>query len=491
VNNISIEDHLEDQKEKPRQIKITEFKKYKKVLLVFILSVLLLVVLGYGGLTALSYDKTLPGLRLMGNQVGLKKQNEVSDHLKKISDANSQRIITVKIDENSVEKKVEEFKVEIDRARTTTIALKYGKSYEIFPNLDYFKLLASPSREIKPIFLWNTNTQKVLDLLPNNAKEPEDAKFVVKDDVLSIEPEKGGYKLDANAFMKSVESCLAIGCKGGIVAKTIPSQAKITQAKLLTVRDKLKQVTDRGLTLNAVEKRRKFTVAKSDIVSFVDLSKTIEENTLWWNEANIEMYLKNIIAPKINVKGRPKEISTYDGSVLSEGREGYGLQLEPSKMAVKKVLTDNENTVKLSIGTTPIEEEYVGPGFTPNRVEGKYIDVNLSEQMLYALEGGKLIGSYRVSTGKWSMPTPIGEFAINSKSDKAYSATYDLYMPYWMAFIGYEYGIHELPETPWGRKEGESSLGVPVSHGCIRLGVGDAPTVYGWAEIGTPVFIHN
>lgn len=110
---------------------------------------------------------------------------------------------------------------------------------------------------------------------------------------------------------------------------------------------------------------------------------------------------------------------------------------------------------------------------------------------MYILEGSKLINSYRVSTGKWSMPTPVGQFAINSKDPKAYSRTYNLYMPYWMAFIGHEYGIHELPETPSGRKEGESSLGVPVSHGCVRLGVGSAAEVYNWAEIGTPVFIHK
>jgi lipoprotein-anchoring transpeptidase ErfK/SrfK len=60
-----------------------------------------------------------------------------------------------------------------------------------------------------------------------------------------------------------------------------------------------------------------------------------------------------------------------------------------------------------------------------------------------------------------------------------------------MAFIGSEYGIHELPEWPDGTKEGESHLGTPVSHGCVRLGRGDAQAVYDWVEVGTPVFIHR
>jgi lipoprotein-anchoring transpeptidase ErfK/SrfK len=64
-------------------------------------------------------------------------------------------------------------------------------------------------------------------------------------------------------------------------------------------------------------------------------------------------------------------------------------------------------------------------------------------------------------------------------------------MPYWMAIVpGGKFGIHELPEWPGGYKEGANHLGTPVSHGCVRLGVGPAQTVYNWADIGTPVVVH-
>jgi lipoprotein-anchoring transpeptidase ErfK/SrfK len=29
-----------------------------------------------------------------------------------------------------------------------------------------------------------------------------------------------------------------------------------------------------------------------------------------------------------------------------------------------------------------------------------------------------------------------------------------------------------------------------VSHGCIRLGIGPAETLYNWTEVGTPVYIY-
>jgi lipoprotein-anchoring transpeptidase ErfK/SrfK len=59
-------------------------------------------------------------------------------------------------------------------------------------------------------------------------------------------------------------------------------------------------------------------------------------------------------------------------------------------------------------------------------------------------------------------------------------------MPWWMAFK-YGYGLHELPEWPSGKKEGENHLGIRVSHGCIRLGVGPAKWIYDWTPVGTRV----
>ncbi|MFH1182962.1 MAG: L,D-transpeptidase family protein [Candidatus Moraniibacteriota bacterium] len=122
--------------------------------------------------------------------------------------------------------------------------------------------------------------------------------------------------------------------------------------------------------------------------------------------------------------------------------------------------------------------------------EGKYVDINLSKQILSIFNDGKNMGNYRVSTGKRGMATPTGMFNIKKKSRRAWSKRYGLFMPYWMQFTNQGHGIHELPEWPSGYKEGANHLGIPVSHGCVRLGVGPAATVYGFVEVGTPVYIH-
>ena len=118
----------------------------------------------------------------------------------------------------------------------------------------------------------------------------------------------------------------------------------------------------------------------------------------------------------------------------------------------------------------------------------KYIEIDISEQKLTYYEKGFLQGSGIVSTGMPSMSTPLGEFPILNKIQKAWSP-YGLWMPYWLG-LG-RFGIHELPIWPSGYREGEDHLGKMVSHGCIRMGIGPAEKLYDWADIGTLVIIHE
>lgn len=117
------------------------------------------------------------------------------------------------------------------------------------------------------------------------------------------------------------------------------------------------------------------------------------------------------------------------------------------------------------------------------------IEINLKIQKLVYFVGGQPWKEFSVSTGKASMPTPKGNFKIFNKVKKAWSSTYKLWMPYWLGLDHGQFGIHELPVWPSGYREGESHLGTPVSHGCIRLGVGPAQYLYDRVSKGTEVVI--
>lgn len=110
--------------------------------------------------------------------------------------------------------------------------------------------------------------------------------------------------------------------------------------------------------------------------------------------------------------------------------------------------------------------------------------IDLSEQKMDYYVNGKKWRSFLISSGKPSMQTPVGMYQIVNKSDLAWSASYGLYMPFWLGFDRNRIGIHELPIWPSGYREGEDHLGKAVSHGCIRLGVGAAEYVYNRLQVG-------
>jgi len=126
----------------------------------------------------------------------------------------------------------------------------------------------------------------------------------------------------------------------------------------------------------------------------------------------------------------------------------------------------------------------------------KYIDVDVSDQRFRYYQNGYLINDVLTSSGKPSTPTRLGEFTAFSKYDMAYGGADGQRwgMPYFIGFYksgGLENGIHELPFLN-GRREGETSLGRAVSHGCVRLGIGEAKKVYDWVEIDkTKVIVHK
>jgi len=121
----------------------------------------------------------------------------------------------------------------------------------------------------------------------------------------------------------------------------------------------------------------------------------------------------------------------------------------------------------------------------------KYILISISEQHLYAYEGGTLVYSFVASTGM-NNATRAGTFSVLDKIPNAYGATWNIWMPNWLGIYwagGLENGIHALPILPNGAQLWAGFLGRPISYGCIVLGVYEAQLLYDWADIGTPVEI--
>lgn len=135
----------------------------------------------------------------------------------------------------------------------------------------------------------------------------------------------------------------------------------------------------------------------------------------------------------------------------------------------------------------------------------RWIEIDLSEQKLYAHNGGNIDYVFLVSSGKWA-PTPTGEFRIWTKlrytlmagGSKARRTYY--YLPN-VPFTQYFYKGFGLHGTYW-----HNNFGHPMSHGCVNLATPDAEKLFYWTSPdlggkssvyaskenpGTRVVIHN
>jgi hypothetical protein len=235
-----------------------------------------------------------------------------------------------------------------------------------------------------------------------------------------------------------------------------------------------------------------FTPIRSELGDWLDFSNQGGTLTALLDDSAIKSYLSKI-ALNFEVQKVNKKINALDNSVIQEGKEGKYLDKNDALNKIKSQINNLEVfSVALVTNIEAPSEERVIPeeGLIPGRFPGAYIDIDLAQQKLCRIDGNNILACYTVSTGKASTPTPTGTRTIQDKSDRAWSAKYGLWMPWWNG-MGGGFGIHELPEWPSGYKEGEAHLGTPVSHGCVRLGVGAAKEVYDWTTIGMPVYIHK
>ena len=135
---------------------------------------------------------------------------------------------------------------------------------------------------------------------------------------------------------------------------------------------------------------------------------------------------------------------------------------------------------------TPTSTKTPRPTNTPALYDqsGRWIDINLTTQTLYAYEGQTVVNSFLVSTGLPGTPTIPGKFQIYVKYETTVMTGPGYYLPdvpYTQYYDG-SFGIHS---ATW-----HNNFGTPMSHGCINMRLEDAKWLYYWTKIGTLVNIH-
>jgi hypothetical protein len=107
--------------------------------------------------------------------------------------------------------------------------------------------------------------------------------------------------------------------------------------------------------------------------------------------------------------------------------------------------------------------------------DGTHVEGDLSRQLLAEINGSKVVWIYPISSGKPSTPTVLGRFQVYYRVPG--------YLPdgmYFSSFFFRGYAIHGYNPAP----------DYPASHGCMRLPIIDAISVFDWVKYGDWVDVY-
>ena len=130
--------------------------------------------------------------------------------------------------------------------------------------------------------------------------------------------------------------------------------------------------------------------------------------------------------------------------------------------------------------------------FEGARYKGKWVNINLTQQIVTTYEDGTPIKVTLTSTGKAKTPTEIGVWKIYYRLPKQDMEGGNL-------ASGDYYHLKDVPYPQYFHMSGEGlhgtfwhdNFGRPMSHGCVNLSTPMSEWLYGWARIGTIVWVHN
>lgn len=345
------------------------------------------------------------------------------------------------------------------------------------------------------------------------AKPPKNATLKVVNGIVEVEPSQIGEEADPDYLMSEITARLQVlHMDSGVlvlppiyleIAKSIPD---ITDSEVAGVKTKAQEMV--GEPVSTFFEDKTYTFTQADIGEWIVFEEVGEGRNKSYepqfSDAKIMASIAAKVAKNIDIKMAPKRILITTGQIVDEGRDGRTLDRNKLLAEIKQHLANRTRSpIALVVSDVPKTEQQVYPDFTLGLYEGRYIEINLTKQKMYAIEGNTLVNEYLISSGlEWGgYATPTGTMYIINKVGFAYSRPYNLWMPYWNGLStttdisGYRgYGIHELPcfNRSCTRREGINHLGRPASHGCIRLGHnGPAAFIYDWAPVGTPVYIHR
>lgn len=187
-----------------------------------------------------------------------------------------------------------------------------------------------------------------------------------------------------------------------------------------------------------------------------------------------------------------RRFKTHSGqmiNVTSGGPYGWRMDVEKETKAIRTMMKE---------GTTKTRKPYykqkaqTGTFGKINDIGKSYVEVDITNQMVYVYKNGKQVFATDCVTGNTSKGTithpgvGVIQYKTRNKTLGGVGYTYSSFVRYWMPFNGGE-GLHD---ADWRSSFGGSIYKTGGSHGCVNLPIYAAATIYGIIDAGWPVVVY-
>jgi len=272
---------------------------------------------------------------------------------------------------------------------------------------------------------------------------------------------------------------------GGYTAHqaTSATQAAFTERLVLTTNRRIRLVAPGKLGAHALVADAVAGALRAHPGENVQLAVDVDR-------AKLQRYVASLDARYARPAQDAKVVLVALRPVVKQEEEGLSVRERALSSELDAALTAGDRT-PIRIPFKHTKPAVTAAGF------GSVIVIQRSSNRLVVWDGKHRWGTFGVATGQAIYPTPLGRFEIVTKQenpwwyppDSPWAAGLTPVPPgpgnplgtRWMGLSAPGVGIHGTPDA--------ASIGYSASHGCIRMRIPDAETVFAHVSVGTPVFI--
>jgi lipoprotein-anchoring transpeptidase ErfK/SrfK len=354
-------------------------------------------------------------------------------------------------------------------------SIPYAKHITITPTLNNAEL----QQELDTVFITDNRVKE-----PSLHWSQEDHRFVI---------DKGstGDSIDLTSFKQGLNDYFVSGKP--VKVSSVKVHPRISEEKVQKLADTTNAVIKQSYkyTINNTAK----TVTVNDMASWFVFSTS--GSSMTWDakaiKANINKTIQSYANTMVKQMTPTTTMMTPDGStkiaIINYGQDGKEVtNVSELVDATYQVLEENKpNTFVLKTkDIASVNKTVNAPGDFNSPNGSPWIQVNLSEQKVYAYKGSTLVNTFNVATGAATSAkhTDNGTFYVNVKYNTQTMRGADYVTPNvrWISYFNGGEGFHA---APWNYSN--IARGVASSHGCVNMITEQAQWIYDFAPIGTKV----